>query len=270
MADPKGLAERLLRQERRVVLALIAVLFALAGLYTAFGVGMPMSALEMTAMRGMTDMPGSAAPGRWSAGHAALVVLMWWVMMTAMMLPSVSPTVLLHAALLRLGARAARVPAISAAFLTGYLAAWAGFSVLASATQWALEATGQVSASMMTLTGTVPGALVLIAAGAFQFTPLKRACLSHCRAPAAFLARRHRPGATGAVAMGLEHGAYCLGCCWVLMALLFVGGVMNLYWIVALTALVALERLTPFGAAAGRAAGAGLVVWGLATLIAAV
>jgi predicted metal-binding membrane protein len=223
----------------------------------------------MTAMRGMQDMPGMRAPGQWTPGYAALVFLMWWVMMAAMMLPSVSPTILLHSALLRRGSEAGRVPVVSATFLAGYLAAWAGFSAVAVAAQWALEAAGLVSATMMTLIGTVPGALLLIAAGLYQFTPLKAACLRQCRSPAEFITRRKRLGASGAFVMGLEHGAYCLGCCWFLMAMLFVGGIMNLYWIVGLAAFVALEKLTPFGETASKVAGAALVVWGGSVLLGA-
>ena len=246
--------ERLLKRDRLVLVALIGLLFALAALYTVFGVGMRMSAVEMTAMSGMRDMPGDAPPGAWSAGYALLVFLMWWVMMAAMMLPSVAPTVLLHAALLR-GTRGAAAPAISTAFLGGYLAVWAAFSVLAVTAQWGLEAAGILSPTMMTIVSTVPGGLLLIAAGAFQFTPLKAACLQHCRSPAKFLTERRRPGASGAFAMGVEHGAYCLGCCWSLMALLFVGGVMNLWWIAGLAALVALEKLWRFGPVLGRGRG---------------
>ncbi|WP_108261519.1 DUF2182 domain-containing protein [Mangrovicoccus ximenensis] len=120
------------------------------------------------------------------------------------------------------------------------------------------------------LTGSVPGALLLIAAGLFQFTALKTACLVHCRAPAAFLAARGRPGTGGAFRMGLEHGSYCIGCCWALMALLFFGGIMNLYWITGLAALVALEKLSAHGVAASRIAGAGFMAWGLAALWSAV
>ncbi|WP_347312871.1 DUF2182 domain-containing protein [Defluviimonas sp. SAOS-178_SWC] len=262
MANGNGLTESILRRDRALLVALIGLLFVLAGLYTVYGLGMGMTALEMTAMRGMKDMPGASAPGAWSVGYALLVFLMWWVMMIAMMLPSVAPTVLLYAALLRRGANAGAVPAISGAFLGGYLVTWAGFSVLAATAQWALEALGLVSATMMTLIDTVPGAIVLIAAGLFQFTSLKRSCLNHCRSPAEFLTSRRRPGMAGAFVMGLEHGVFCLGCCWFLMALLFVGGIMNLYWIVALTAFVALEKLTPFGETAGKIAGAALTAWG--------
>jgi len=264
---PDDFTERLLRRDRLVLVALIALLFALAALYTLFGVGMRMSALDMTAMSGMRDMPGGAAPGAWDAGYTLLVFLMWWVMMAAMMLPSVAPTVLLHAALLHRTGGAAPAPAVSTAFLGGYLAVWAAFSVLAVAAQWGLEAAGILSPTMMTIVSTVPGGLLLIAAGAFQFTPLKAACLQHCRSPAKFLTERRRPGRGGAFAMGVEHGTYCLGCCWSLMALLFVGGVMNLWWIAGLAAFVALEKLTPAGPALSRVAGAALILAG-ATAIA--
>lgn len=261
--------ERLLRRDRAVVIALISVLFLLAGLYTVFGVGMNMTAVQMTAMRGMRDMPGVNAPGSWSPGYAVLVFLMWWVMMMAMMLPSVSPTVLLYSALLRRGSDADRIPLISAMFLAGYLAAWAAFSLVAASTQWALEAVGVVSATMMTLTSTAPGALVLILAGLFQFSPLKQACLDQCRSPAKFITERKRPGAVGAFRMGTEHGTYCLGCCWSLMALLFVGGIMNLYWIVGLATFIAVEKLMPFGDRIAKLGGGGLMVWGAAVLASA-
>lgn len=256
------LMERVLRRDRLLLVTLLALLFLLAALYTVFGVGMRMTALQMTAMRGMRDMPGMGTPGVWSVGFAGLVFLMWWVMMAAMMLPSVAPTVLLNAALLRHAGKADAVAGISAAFVAGYLAVWAGFSAAAAATQWLLEARGLVSAGMMTLTDTLAGGMVLIAAGVFQFTPLKAACLTQCRAPVRFLTERRRPGASGAFHMGIEHGAYCLGCCWFLMALLFVGGIMNLYWIVGLAAFVAIEKLAPWGDRFARIAGAGLILWG--------
>lgn len=257
-----GAVERLLRRDRAIVIGAVGLLFGLAGIYTLLGVGMEMSALRMTAMRAMRDMPGAHAPGEWSMGHGLLVLAMWWVMMVAMMLPSVAPAVLLYAALLRRTAAAARVPVIAALFLGGYLAVWGLFSAGATLAQWGLEASGAVSAGMMTLTGGRAGGVVLIAAGVYQFTPMKAACLRQCRSPGEFIAAHRRPGARGAFVMGLGHGAYCLGCCWVLMALLFVGGIMNLYWIVGLAGFVALEKLTRFGVAAGRIAGAGLMIWG--------
>ena len=262
-----GILEAALRRDRAILATAMGLLFVLAGLYTVSGVGMSMSALDMTRMAGMRDMPGMVQPGAWRAGFALLVFLMWWVMMVAMMLPSVAPTVLLYAALLRRSRAPRQVPATVAAFLAGYLSAWAGFSLAATFVQWRLEAAGYVSATMMTLIDTLPGAVVLLVAGLYQFTPWKNACLTQCRSPADFIARRRRPGISGAFVMGLDHGAYCLGCCWVLMALLFVGGIMNLYWIVGLTAFVALEKLTPLGVALSRLMGVALVVWGLVILV---
>lgn len=262
MSD-RSLTERLLRRDRIILVAMIGGLLALSVVYTVFGVGMRMSAVEMTAMRGMRDMPGHGIAGVWSLEYVLLVFLMWWVMMIAMMLPSVSPTVLLHAALLRGARKAYRVPAIAASFLAGYLVTWAGFSIVAVAVQWILEARGIVSPTMMTLVETVPGAIVLIAAGVYQFTPLKQACLRQCRSPAQFLTRRHRSGAAGAFLMGLEHAVYCVGCCWFVMALLFVGGIMNLFWIVGITFFVVLEKLSPHGQPISKMAGAVLIGWGL-------
>ena len=257
-----SLTERILRRDRLLLVAFVGSLCGLAAIYTVFGVGMRMTALEMTAMRGMRDMPGPSIPGVWSIGYGLLVFLMWWVMMVAMMLPSVLSTVLLHASLLRHAGRGSAVPVASAAFLAGYLLAWAGFSLMAAVLQWTLEAAGIVSSTMMILIDTVPGALVLISAGIYQFTPLKTACLEQCRSPAKFLTERRRFGVGGALRMGAEHGIFCLGCCWFLMALLFVGGIMNLYWIVALTVFVALEKLTPWGLFLSKTAGVGLVAWG--------
>lgn len=262
----QAVTEHLLRRDKTLLVILIGLLFGLAGLYTVYGVGMDMTAFEMTAMRGMKDMPVARAPGDWTAGYAILVFLMWWVMMAAMMLPSVSPTALLYASLLRSGDASGRAPVAALGFVAGYLVSWAGFGAIAAATQWVLESVGYVSATMMTLTGTVPGGIFLIAAGLFQFTPLKRNCLRHCRSPVEFLVRRKRTGRAGPMIMGLEHGIYCVGCCWVLMALLFVGGIMNLYWIVALAALAALERLTRFGETVAKAAGVLLTAWGISVL----
>lgn len=257
--DQTSLTERLLQRDRVILVSLVAILFMLAALYTVFGVGMHMTALEMTAMRGM---PGPAAGAQWSFGYTLLVFLMWWVMMIAMMLPSVSPTILLYSTLLRRGSESRHTAATSIIFLIGYLLCWAAFSLMTTVVQWGLETSRLVSANMMTLTHTVPGALVLIAAGIYQITPLKQACLSHCRTPVEFITKRRRPGAGGVFAMGLEHGAYCLGCCWFLMALLFVGGIMNLYWIAALAAFVTFEKLTPYGVLASKISSVSFVVWG--------
>ncbi|PRY22572.1 putative metal-binding membrane protein [Aliiruegeria haliotis] len=257
-----SVVERFLKRDRMLLGLLIGLLFVLAGIYTIVGVGMNMSALEMTAMRGMRDMAGPRTPGDWSLAYAGLVFLMWWVMMIAMMLPSIAPMVLLHSALARRCGRGQSTAATSLMFLCGYLAGWGGFALAATIAQWAMEWGGMVSPSMMTLIESVPGGVVLIAAGIFQFTSLKETCLEHCRSPVRFLTERGRAGAGGAFRMGVEHGSFCVTCCWGLMALLFVGGIMNLFWIVGLAAFVALERLSPVGPRLSRYAGAVLVIWG--------
>lgn len=193
---------------------------------------------------------------RWDGPHVFLLWAMWAVMMTGMMLPSAAPTILLA----RGGARPY--------FLAfGYLAVWSAFSVGAVALQWVLGRL-LILTPMMETSSRVAGAVLLLIAGIYQWTPLKRACLSTCQAPMAFLTRRWRSGSFGAFRMGAEHGVYCVGCCWALMMLLFAGGVMNLLVIGALTLFVAFEKLIPAGPWSARVSGAVLValaVWMIAT-----
>lgn len=264
--------ELVLRHDRILVLAALSAVVLLAALYTVFGVGMNMSALEMTTgsmpkpgMSGSmaSGMAAMATPAAWTPGYAVLVFFMWWIMMIAMMVPSAAPTVLLYAALTRKSARTTGAPRLTSVFLSGYLVVWAGFSILATAAQWLLELNGYVSPMMMVLVSNTLAGVVLLAAGIYQFTPLKDACLDHCRSPLAFLIGSHRPGAGGAFRMGLEHGTFCLGCCWFLMALLFVGGIMNLYWIAGLAIYVAVEKLAPSGRTVGRIAGVAMAAGGL-------
>ena len=237
------LLEGLLKRDRVLVLSALLILFILAALYTIYGIGMDMTALEMTAMSGMRDMPGMNAPGQWSLIYAVLIFLMWWVMMIAMMLPSVASVVLLYSALIRRSQSSSKAPQSASTFLLGYLTAWAFFSLLATALQWLGELRGLMSPMNMTLTHHLLASTVLILAGVYQFTPWKESCLKHCQSPMQFLTERRRPGLKGAFLMGIDHGAYCLGCCWFLMALLFVGGIMNLYWIIGLTVYVLMEKL---------------------------
>jgi predicted metal-binding membrane protein len=260
---PGGAVESLLRRDGLIVAGAMSVLVLIAALYTVFGLGMNMSAIEMTRMAGRVGEPmAMAMQPRWTAGYALLVFLMWWVMMIAMMTPSASPFVLLFAAVKRTGPEADRAALHSGLLLAGYLAGWAAFSAAATLVQWTAESAGLASGAMMTLDGRWLAALVLIAAGLYQFTPVKSACLRHCRAPGQFLAEHRRPGAWGAFRMGTEHGAYCLGCCWALMALLFVGGIMNLVWIAGLTVYVLIEKLLPRGEVVARVAGGLLVALG--------
>jgi predicted metal-binding membrane protein len=209
-------------------------------------------------------MQGAAMPAlkAWSAADFALMFVMWAVMMVAMMTPSAAPMILLHAAIIRRRPEPDRPAAATAAFTAGYLAVWTGFSALATGLQWGLE---QAALLSPTMAGTSPwlGGALLIAAGAYQMTPLKQACLQHCRSPVHFLTSRWRKGAGGAFRIGLAHGLFCLGCCWVLMALLFVGGVMNLLWIAAIAIFVLAEKIVPHGILVSRAAGSLLVLGGL-------
>jgi len=245
--------EELLRRERAIVAAGLAALCLLAWAYIWRGAGMGMSTAGMA-------MPH---PG-W-----ALVVAMWWLMMIAMMLPSAAPFILLHARVLRRaqgGALAGSAYAPSAFLLAGYLAVWLGFSLAATAIQQWLGETGLLSPATLGSNSAGLSAAVLAAAGVYQLSPLKRACLHHCRSPVDFLTRHWRPGWSGAVRLGLWHGAYCVGCCWILMGLLFVGGVMNVAWIAALTLFVLAEKLAPGGEAIGKITGVLLLAWAGASL----
>jgi predicted metal-binding membrane protein len=265
--DGNGLTERLLRHDRAIVLLAIAGVVAAAAAYTVLGIGMPMSAIQMTTKADMgtagIGMPSVLMPAAWSADYALLVFLMWWVMMVAMMLPSAAPTVLLYTALTRRTTAPHAPASLAATFMVGYLAVWAGFSLAATGLQWLLELRGLVSPATMTVTSSLLGGSVLLAAAAYQLSPLKRVCLEHCRSPMRFLVERRRSGQAGAFMMGIEHGAFCLGCCWALMALLFVGGIMNLYWIAGLALFVAAEKLLPRGERLAQALAAILALAGL-------
>jgi predicted metal-binding membrane protein len=205
---------------------------------------------------------------RWDARHVLLLWLMWAVMMAGMMLPSASPVLLMYGVAARRQASRAGAGRQIYALAFGYLAVWGLFSVAATAAQFILS-TELALSPMMTLTSPRVGALLLVVAGVHQLTPLKRMCLQKCQSPLGFLMHHWREGTGGAFRMGFDHGVYCLGCCWALMLLLFVGGVMNLAVIAALTALVALEKLSPFGIHTARVSGlllVGYAAWMLARL----
>lgn len=190
----------------------------------------------------------------WDPPHLLLLWLMWAVMMTAMMLPSAVPLLLLYDRISRRrqasGGAALHVSALAA----GYLLAWAGFSIGATVLQRVLSRM-HILSPMMEMPSREAVGVTLVLAGAYQLTPWKAACLQQCRSPLAFVMQRWREGVMGAVRMGLEHGAYCVGCCWALMLLLFAGGVMNLAVIVGLTAIVLVEKVTPLGLRASRVLG---------------
>ena len=209
-------------------------------------------------------MPSASA---WTRADFALVGTMWVVMMVAMMVPSVLPALLVHRQVVRSrGPFTASRDLQSATFLFGYLLVWIAFSAMATLVQWWLHNVLVVSPSMTITRPAVAGTL-MIAAGLYQWTPLKGACLSGCRSPLSFLVQHWRDGTRGALRMGIVHGAYCTGCCWLLMALLFVYGVMNLVWIVAITAVVLAEKLLPANRWFHRALGVALIGWGAIVLL---
>jgi predicted metal-binding membrane protein len=281
--------ERLLKRDRVITLAALILLCLLAWSYIVTGAGLGASAWEMTRlslfphlqaapssdapamqMPGMDMAPSAEAPPPLGLPVWVLMVAMWWIMMIAMMVPSAAPTILLYARVHRHSLAQGQIQeslAPTGAFASGYLSAWFAFAVAATILYWALESTGLVSATMMGSRSRWLSGAVLVAAGLYQLSPLKNVCLSHCRAPAAFLSRHWRAHAWGAFRLGVLHGAYCVGCCWMLMALLFVGGVMNLAWIAALAVLVLIEKALPAGQWVSRSVGVSLIAWGVATLL---
>ena len=201
--------------------------------------------------------------GPWSLADGAVTAIMWAVMMAAMMLPSAAPMLLLFSTVNRKRGAQGNPVVPTGIFLLGYLLVWGAFSLLATLTQWSLHNLMLLSPGLA-IANPLVGGLILMAAGVYQFTPLKEACLIQCQSPFGFLLTSWREGAGGALQMGLRHGGYCLGCCWVLMALLFVGGVMNLAWIALIAGFVLLERVVARGMLVSRVAGSLLVIWGLA------
>ena len=202
----------------------------------------------------------------WTTGEFGLRLGMWAVMMVAMMVPTAAPMTLVYAAVARKAAAQRSPLPPTFVFVAGYVTMWGLFSVLATLAQRGLDAATLLSPTMAS-NSTLFGGAVLVAAGVYQLTPLKHACLKHCRAPAHFLSRYWRRGAIGAFLIGLRLGAYCLGCCWILMALLFVGGVMNLLWIAAIAGFVLLEKTLPFGETGSRIAGATAIGAGVLSLV---
>lgn len=204
-----------------------------------------------------------AAPSKMAAmsePSIGALVVMWWLMMIAMMLPSAAPAILLYSRIRETRHENATI-AQPWVFLSGYLAVWLLFSIAAAFAQ--RLATGP---SMALHSKAAEGAL-LVAAGIYQLSPVKSACIRQCRSPAQFLAQHWRPGVDGAVRLGVSHGAYCLGCCWMLMTLLFVGGIMNVLWIAGLTLLVAAEKLLSRGDLVRRASAIALLLWGIGKLL---
>ena len=296
--NSSNVLEAVLRRDRQVVTCVLVTVITACWLYLLAGAGTGMYPHEMavlipshmsmdSSIPSMASMPGhetiTASNGRsstadmlmspvtWTPGYALLMFSMWWLMMIAMMLPSAAPMVLLHTAVTRKGlerhenagptSAPHRLHLTTTAFIAGYLAMWGAFSLVAVIAHWGLES-GELLSAMMMSTSNLLGSGLLLAAGVWQLTPLKTVCLRHCRSPISFLSTHWWPGVGGAFRMGIEHGVFCLGCCWFLMALLFYGGVMNLIWIVGLALFVLMEKVMFAGVALGRVTGLLLIAWG--------
>jgi len=216
----------------------------------------------------MADMPGMAMPRvhAWDLIDVVLLFVMWAVMMIAMMVPAAAPMVLTFATVQRQRQEQDRATVPTGVFLLGYALVWTAYAAVAALAQWRLHEADLLSAAMASTSTRLGGALLLVA-GAFQWTPLKQACLAKCRSPLSFVMTEWREGRTGAFVMGMRHGAYCVACCWALMALLFVAGVMNLLWIAGLAIVVLAERVLPGGAAVSRIAGVLLLLAGVVVLV---
>ena len=255
-----GRLERLLRRDRAIVLAALAAIVLLA--WTC----LLMSAAPAPGSgRGAMGMEMGSA---WSAADFLLMLAMWAAMMVGMMVPSVAPMLLLYARVARSAEARGQPFAATGWFACGYLAAWSAFALLATCAQWLLEQAALMTPAMALADRRLAGA-VLLAAGIYQWTPAKNACLGRCRSPLQFIQsqggfRRERHAS---LVLGLKHGAYCIGCCWALMLLLFLGGVMNLLWIAALAAIVLAEKVAPGGRVLARVAGTVFIVAGAAMLV---
>jgi predicted metal-binding membrane protein len=264
MINDSSIIETVVKRDRLILIGGLVAVVVLSWVYILTGAGMDMTAFEMTAVT--NNAPAMVMqPTAWTPNYALFMFFMWWVMMIAMMIPSAAPMIMLFAAINRKQRLKGALFVSTGVFVLGYMIAWGGFSLLAATLQWILERLGLMSAMMVATSGLF-SSLVLILAGLYQFTPLKHACLRHCRSPFHFITRHWRKGSAGALRMGIQHGVFCLGCCWTLMALLFVGGVMNLYWIVGLAFFVLLEKTIPAGHRLGSIGGIGLIILGLWTL----
>ncbi len=255
MMNEKPLKESLQKRDRAIIVLGLAGITVLSWTY------MFSSALREKNM----DMGMAMAEPHihaWDPLNLVLTFVMWAVMMAAMMIPSASPLILLFATINR-ERRKEQDPFVSTGtFLAGYLVAWTVFSALATLVQWGFQ-TATLLSHMLVINNPVLGGAFLFAAGVFQWSPLKYACLTRCRSPLGFLMNEWREGTRGALIMGLRHGIYCIGCCWLLMSLLFVTGLMNLLWMAIITVFVLLEKIVPAGYWVSRIAGLLLITWGI-------
>jgi predicted metal-binding membrane protein len=259
--------EKLLKNDRRVILVCLVIIAVLGWAYLLHKLSEMSFTDSMDGMDSMAGMAGMNALQPWTITDALLMFVMWAVMMTSMMIPSATPVILLYARVYRRSQEGATPYAPTGAFFAGYVTVWAVFSAAATLLQWGLEQGALLSPTLVT-TSPILGGVILIITGIYQWNPYKNTCLHHCRSPIEFLSTRWRHGVRGAYHMGLEHGAYCLGCCWALMILLFVGGVMNLIWIAAIAVFVLVEKVTSFGLVVSRLSAGLFVTSGVVMMVA--
>ncbi|HVJ30997.1 MAG TPA: DUF2182 domain-containing protein [Gammaproteobacteria bacterium] len=253
---PPSALERVLTRERRLIAVALAALVVLAWSYLL------VLSRQMSDDASMASMPGMGDETGGSLRSFALTVLMWWTMMIGMMVPSAAPMILLFGTVQRRQLAAESPKLRVALFTAGYLVIWGAFSVLAAAAQIALTRLALLAPIDLAVTAWL-GVLLVALAGVYQLTPLKNACLRRCRSPAEFLSSHWRRGNAGAFRMGVEHGCYCVGCCWLLMGLLFVVGIMNLVWVAVIAAFVLIEKLVPQGETTAKINGFALLALAL-------
>ena len=250
--------EAVLKRDRLIVLSGLGGTAALAWAYMGY-LAWEMGNMDMSMEMAMLQMQA------WGVVDLFLLFVMWAVMMVAMMVPTATSMILMFVTINRRRQERAQPYVPTEVFLGGYILGWTGFSVLATLAQWGFHSAALLS-PMMVSTSPLLGGLLLLAAGIFQWSPLKYACLKHYRSPLGFLMTNWREGTRGAFIMGLRHGSYCTGCCWFLMALLFVAGVMNLLWVATIAAFVLVEKVVPRWDLVGRVAGGILALAGLVLL----
>lgn len=259
METPGYTIESLIKQDRLILYSGMFIIAALAWAYM-FHLDSEMKNMDMSMHHLMPNMQ------MWDFKKFVLMFVMWFVMMVAMMLPSTAPSALIFAKVYRKRRNESKPFVSSGFFLLGYFTIWAVFSLAATTTQWLLHKAALLS-PMMVSTSPVLGGILLLAAGLFQFTPLKYECLNRCRNPLDILISQWREGNYGAYIMGIKIGYFCVGCCWMLMALLFVAGVMNLLWVAIIALFVLIEKVLPYPVWTSRVAGVLLVIWGLLMLV---
>ena len=252
--------EYILRRDRFIVIAGLFIISILAWLYIIY-LYRQMEVMNMDAL--FFAMPMTP---EWTATDFIFMFLMWLVMMIAMMTPSVAPLILLFAKVNR-QRKEQQSPFVNTFYLfTGYFVVWGGFSLIATLLQWLLQQLSWLNPDMI-ITNKILGAIILIAAGIFQFTAIKQTCLSYCKSPLDFIYKHWGEGKNGAIKMGFKNGAYCVGCCWVLMVLLFVSGVMNILWVALIALFVLIEKVSAKSKWISFVAGSLLIALGALVLV---